>query len=203
MRLDKSDKIANTLGLKTTNTFDIAECYSVGMKQMGAPSEFILRYGVVDYEEDIDNKTQIQDDKDIDIYDVWAFSDDKYECRVCRSPEAIDRCVKVEKARIPGTNKWVEAVDHVYPLCNDCMTTKLDSVSGGYVGVTMPPPTGDIIQYIQDDTSYSRSAGHIRNPGITHKHEARCSTVSNDKYVRTGTVKITNALTGKQSGFKL
>lgn len=169
MRINRSD-IPNVLGLKTVNTFDIAECYSVGMSIMGPPSNFLSRF--VDSDTDTHHKTQNQDDKDIDIYDVWAFDDSKYECRVCGSPEAIDRAVKITKSRIPGTNEWVEDTEYLYPLCNDCAATKLSS-SGTYVGVTMPPPSGDITSFVHGDEGDSLSSGYERTSGIDRKNVGR------------------------------
>ena len=176
MRINRSD-IPNVLGLKSIDTFDVAECYSVGMSVMGPPSNFISRF--VTDNDDTHTKTQRQDDHDVDIYDVWAFDDSKYECRVCRSPEAIDRAVKITKSRIPGTNDWVEDTEYLYPLCNDCMATKVANGSGSYVGVTMPPPTGDISSFVQTSEPGHRSSLY-RSRGIDKKNVGRKMTYWND-----------------------
>tara|TARA_R110000824_G_scaffold100184_6_gene238221 strand:- start:2851 stop:3441 length:591 start_codon:yes stop_codon:yes gene_type:complete len=196
MNLHRTE-IASLLKLKQSNTFNVVEVYNVGMNTIGIPKVFnLVRSG---NPHDTHLETFRKDDSDIDAYDVWD-NDDTVKCLSCQSPEAVDRGVKITKQRFLG--KWVEATEHLAPLCSDCMTTK-QSGSSGHVGVTMPPPSGYITNYIKDDTSYSRSAGHTRNPGITHKRAARCSAGSTGKYFRMGTVKITNTLTGKQSSFKL
>ena len=190
-------EIANLLKLKQSNTFDAVEVYNVGMNTIGIPKIYnLVRSG---NPQDVHLKTSRKDDSDIDAYDVWD-NDDTIKCLSCGSPEAIDRGVKITKQRLMGN--WVEATEYLAPLCNDCMTTK-HSGSIGHVGVTMPPPSGHIVQYPKDNVSRSRSAGHILNPGITHKREPNRTLGCTGKYVRKGIVKITNTLTGKQSSFSL
>ena len=147
----------------------------------------------------------------MDAYDVWEGNDDTVKCMSCKSPEAIDRCIKISKERVPGTNTWVERTDHIAPLCSDCTHTKLGTTSGGYVGVTMPPPSGDITGYAKDGEhgGHSRSAGHNRNRGISRTFtryvtcpagpvaHARMQTGTVSK----GKVSVINTATGKKASF--
>ena len=193
--------IARALNLKTVDAFHPTEVFRVGMNSVKLPSILSIRFSGNQLDTNI--KTFRSDEADIEGYDVWSGNDDAIKCVSCGSPEAIDRSVKTVKRYERELKQWVEVGDEVTPLCNDCACTKFISGSGGYVGVTMPPPTGHITQYIKDDTSYSRSAGHIRNAGITHTIQVKCSPWSEAKYFKRGTVKITNVSTGKQSSFQL
>ena len=159
--------IAHSLNLKTTDSFHAVEVFRVGMNTVKLPSILSIRFSGDQLDTNIE--TFRSDEADIEGYDVWCGNDDAIKCASCGSPEAIDRSVKTVKRYERELKKWVEIGDEVTPLCNDCACTKFISGSGGYVGVTMPPSTGYITHYIKDDTSGSRSAGHIRNPGITRK----------------------------------
>lgn len=164
----KGSDIAHTLGLKTDQSFNRSEVYSVGMRTMGPPVDFLVSFHAK--KPDTNIKTSLSEDRDTDAYDVWDGNDDAIKCLSCQSPEAIDRCVGIKKERFPGTNVWFESAEYVAPLCADCNSTKVANGSGGYVGVTMPPPSGDIsTHFVKDNVSRSRSAGHIRNRGITRK----------------------------------
>lgn len=159
--------IAHSLNLKTTDSFHAVEVFRVGMNTIKLPSILSIRFSGNQLDTDI--KTFRSDEADIEGYDVWSGNDDAIKCLSCQSPEAIDRCIGIKKAREPELKRWVECDEEIAPLCSDCASNRFLSGSGGYVGVTMPPPSGYITHYIKDDTSYSRSAGHIRNPGITRK----------------------------------
>ena len=152
----KGTEIARALGLKTDSSFHRSEVYSVGLRVMGAPSDFMIRWSGDAL--DTHKQTLLRDERDMDAYDVWEGNDDSIRCRSCSSPEAIDRCVKVTKARVPGTNTWMEATDHIVPLCSECMATKYHS-SGTYAGVTKPPPTGQwlLIQRVLGGSNGSAS----------------------------------------------
>ena len=157
--------IAHSLNLKTTDSFHAVEVFRVGMNTIKLPTIFSIRFS--GNQLDTDLKTFRSDEADIEGYDVWEGNDDAIKCASCQSPEAIDRSVKTVKRYERELKRWVDVGDEVTPLCSDCASTKFISGSGGYVGVTMPPPSGHIIQYPKGNETRSRSAGRVRNTGIT------------------------------------
>ena len=210
--MELAGTIARSLGLKQTDGFTAVETFNVGMSTFRLPSILSIRFsGNHEDTHHTSLKTLRKDDQDMDAYDVWEGNDDTVKCMSCKSPEAIDRCIKVSKERVPGTNTWVERTDHIVPLCSDCSQTKLGTTSGGYVGVTMPPPSGDITGYTKDGehVGHSRSAGHNRNRGISRTFtryvtcpagpvaHARMQTGTVSK----GKVSVINTATGKKASF--
>ena len=159
--------IAHSLNLKTTDSFHAVEVFRVGMNTIKLPTIFSIRFS--GNQLDTDLKTFRSDEADIEGYDVWEGNDDAIKCASCQSPEAIDRSVKTLRRYEHELKQWVEIGDEVTPLCSNCACAKFISGSGGYVGVTMPPPSGYIIQYPKSNETRSRSAGRVRNPGITRK----------------------------------
>ena len=161
----RNTTIARTLNLKTVDAFHPSEVFRVGMNSVKLPTILSIRFS--GNQLDTNLKTFRSDDMDTHAYDVW-HDGENVKCLSCGSPEAVDRGLKVTKRYERELKQWVEVGETVAPLCSDCTTTKF-SGSSGYVGVTMPPATGYIIQYPNSGETRSRSAGHIRNPGISRK----------------------------------
>lgn len=157
--------IAHSLNLKTTDSFHAVEVFRVGMNTIKLPTIFSIRFS--GNQLDTDLKTFRSDEADIEGYDVWSGNDDAIKCLSCQSPEAVDRCIGIKKQYERELKMWAECDEEIAPLCSDCASNRFISGSGGYVGVTMPPPSGYIIQYPKSNEARSRSAGHVRNPGIT------------------------------------
>ena len=198
-------EIAHSLNLKTTDSFHAVEVFNVGMNTFKLPTIFSIRFS--GNQLDTNLKTFRGDEQDTKGYDVWEGNDDAIKCISCRSPEAIYRCLDIKKRNEKGFG-WIEHTESIAPLCSDCTATKLGK-TGSYVGVTMPPPSGYIIQYVKGDTVRGRSAGHIRNPGITRTFTRYVTSPAGPvAHVRNaigtvskGKVTVTNRMNGKKATF--